>query len=314
MIYIYTEDFFWLPRVKKAVKKILGRHGGGPEAVLASLRRGLTQLGVKYVLNKTIPNGIDTACVLNGPDTLAWAVAQKQKGKIKKIIAGPNIVVTPLDFNSLILSPYIDRYVVPAQWSVDWWSSLTPKLKPKLALWPAGVHDTGEHRDPDGPILVFKKITSGMPKALQEETQSLWEHIQTILTKNNFAFRTVNYSVNLGQGDFFKKMSSSKFMIYLSTNESQGLALHEAWMANLPTLVWNRQKLEYGGFVWQDSKLSAPYMTDQAGMFFLGQSDFETRLGEFIKNYQNFTPRDYSLKNFTDKISAQKYLDLINSL
>ena len=93
-------------------------------------------------------------------------------------------------------------------------------------------------------------------------------------------------------------LANSKFMVYLTESESQGIALHEAWMAGVPTLVWNRGFYFYKGYRWQDEKIPAPYLTPECGSFFKDEIDFENRLGVFLKDYQNFAPRPYSLLNF----------------
>ena len=100
-------------------------------------------------------------------------------------------------------------------------------------------------------------------------------------------------------------------MIYLSESESQGLALQEAWIRNVPTLVWDGGYWQCGKYKWQGSS-SAPYLTKDCGMFFKGKEDFINKFETFLKNLPNFQPREYSLENFTDETATKNYLKIIN--
>jgi hypothetical protein len=300
MIYLYTENFFLLPRLKNHAKKILGAGTRGPQAVVASLERGLNELKIDFEINKVLPKSPAAVGILNGRQTLRWALRQKQQGKITRIVAGPNIVVTPFDYNNLILDPNLDTYLVPAQWSKDWWSSLAPQFGNKIKLWPAGVKDRGVLKNPNGFCLVYRKFVS----------DELYEIIIQTLKQYGISYKTVTYG-KFYYSDFLEALKRSRFMLYLSPLESQGLALHDAWMADVPTLVYNSGVMHYQKYTWEAPNLSAPYLTSACGSFFIGKAEFKAALLEFLKREKDFTPRQYSLENFTDRICAKHYLDLI---
>lgn len=303
MINIYTENFYFSARLKNAAKLLLGKSARGPQAVLGSLKRGLGELGVQYQVDLSAKEGgAYAASVLSGAKTLRWAIEQKRAGRIKSLTAGPNIAVTPFDFGGLMASPEIDTILVPSDWNKRWWVSLNPSLEQKIKVWAAGVKDFGELCQPEGQCLVFKK---NVP-------ENIFLSVTRFLKKLNMPFAILEY------GHFFAEqyhnlLAKSKFMVYLTESESQGIALHEAWMAGVPTLVWDRGFYSYKGYRWQDEKIPAPYLTPECGLFFKDEIDFKNQLGVFLENYKNFTPRPYSLLNFTDVICAKRYLDLINA-
>ncbi len=302
MIYLYTQEFFWSGKIKAAIKKILGRNFGGPLAVERSLIAGLTELGTPFVINKK-PKDKDIACVLNGSKVLEWAIKQKTAGRIQKLLAGPNIAITPFDNDRLILNPAIDGYVVPAEWSVKWWSGLAPALAPKLKVWPAGVRDHGSLRDANGLCLVYVKTVSAELSAV----------VESVLIKLGVKYKLLSYG-SFQPSDYLKLLKQSSHVIYLTEHESQGLALHEAWMGDVPTLVWDAGGFTYNNnFVVMDGA-AAPYLNPLTGMSFKGAQDFETVYNSFRANQVNFKPRQYSLSNFTDKKSAEKYLEIIKTL
>ena len=75
----------------------------GPQAVLDSLCKGLDELNIDYTLNpKTVS---DTVVVLQNTNALQMAIDLKKQGKIKQLLAGPNIVITPKDANGILENP-----------------------------------------------------------------------------------------------------------------------------------------------------------------------------------------------------------------
>ncbi len=303
MIYIYTENFCQWPRFKTAVKILLGRPIRGPQAVENSLMRGLKKLGQDFVLNQKITLPIDTACVLSGAGTLRYLIKMKRRGKIKKILAGPIISVIPSQNDGIITAPEVDAFVVPSQWVKNWWGSLSPGFYDRIKLWPAGVEDIGQLGDKNGYALIFQKKAS----------DSLLQSVKDELAKQGVNYKIIRYG-QYGQGEYFKLLTGTKFVVYLNESESQGLALQEAWMRDVPSLVWNRGYLTHDDFRWDDQKIAAPLMVDDCGMFFKDAGEFPAKLNTFLANYQNFHSRQYSLDHFTDEASAKQYLEIISQL
>ena len=136
MINLFTENLFWQKRLKNRIKKLLGKTGG-PEMVEKSLFSGLKELSTEFSVNADLP--ADSVCVLSGIETLKWAIRAKRQGKIKSIVAGPNIVITPNDAGEVLKSPEIDKIIVPSEWVKDFYLSLAPELSSKIFVWAAGV-------------------------------------------------------------------------------------------------------------------------------------------------------------------------------
>jgi glycosyltransferase involved in cell wall biosynthesis len=299
-LHLYTEKYFTGPRLKHLAKIFLGRAWRGPQAVERSLIAGLTELGQPFDVNVK-PGFYGTVGVLSGVNTLREAIKWKGQGKIKKIIAGPNLVVTPEDHNKLIQLPAIDIVLQPCQWCVDFYSSLAPSLRPKLRIWPAGV------RLPERPKTAKSTDFLVYNKTGQSE---LFLGIMEFLKKNNFSFVVLEYG-KFKQADYFKALAKSKNLIYLSESESQGLAMFEAWARGVATLVWDRGFWESGKYSWQ-GRTASPYVTKENGMVFKDLADFSKLLPEFVKSV--FHPREFIEKDFTFKRSAEKYLEVYRSM
>jgi len=285
-------------------KKYLKNHlfyYGGPQAVLESLIRGFDILDVDYQLNSPINDISDAVCVISGVNALKWAIKAKKEGKIKRIVAGPNIIVTPEDANAILLNEAIDLVIVPSQWVKDFYASFKPGFGKKIRVWPAGVEVCPESDKKRNGCLVYKKNVD----------ENLFNSILKYLKSQNIDYKIMKYG-RYKKEKYFRILEKVKFMIYLSKSESQGLTLQEAWMRDVPTLVWNRGYFKHK----KNNKkifgnISAPYLTKECGMFFRNKEDFESKFNIFTKDFSNFKPREYSLKNFTDEISAKSYLKII---
>lgn len=273
---------------------------GGARSVAQSLRRGLADLNIAHHFDPWEHQMTATVGVISGVDTLLYAIDQKKRGFIKTIVAGPNIVVAPTDENNLIKNQFIDKVVVPSEWNKKWWLTFDQMFESRAVVWPAGVDDRGGARNAKGVCIVYSKNAD--EKLFNKIIEVLWTHKLPIVVSNYGQFR---------QEEYFHLLKNARMIVYLSTHESQGIALNEAWMADIPTLVWNRGFFEYQGKRFENPRVGAPYLEHECGLSFAGDDDFERKLIEFIEKYDEFRPRDYSLAHFTNAICARKYLDIV---
>ncbi len=276
---------------------------GGPQSVLDSLTRGFNLLGIDYKLNPKegdIPQG-SVIGVLSGLKALKWAIEAKKAGKIKKIIAGPNIVILPADGGEIMKDAAVDVIVLPSRWPKDFWISLAPELENKIRVWPAGVETPALAGRARSGCLVYKKRTD----------EKMFSEITKDLEAANINYKILSYG-RYKREDYFRSLEESEFMIFLSESESQGLALCEAWMRDVPVLAWSRGYWRWKNYEWRDEKVGAPYLTDEAGMFFKDAADFKEKLPVFLEKIKSgeFRPRQYAIENFSDKTAAKEYLEI----
>lgn len=272
----------------------------GPQAVLDSLLKGLAELGVDFELNsKTVS---DTVAVLQNVQALRHAIELKKSRQITKLLAGPNIVISPKDADSIMENPSIDHCIVPSIWVRDFYLSQSPVLQGRIAVWAAGVDDPGEPdaRQPRDTILIYQK--NGPIELLDRLVESI--------KSKGHKVETIVYG-KYKQVDYFDTLERSKLVIFLTQSESQGIAQQEAWMRNVPTLVWNPGHWQYNDYSWSDEKLSSPYLNDMCGKFFTGETDFPQMLDFILEHLKAFTPREYALQRFTHKTSAQNFLEIL---
>jgi len=294
-----------LGALKWSVHKFLGKSGGGPSAVLRSLINGLKCEGIKYNHNPRNINEIGAyVIVLSNIKALREAIELKKSGKIKRLLAGPNLVLHAFEHDGILASPEIDYCVVPWERIYIPFEEENPGLKGRIRAWPAGVDEKfwqpikmKKSRD----VLVYWKTESEeFIRAIENKLKELgWKPLRVVYGKYN-------------QSEFKKKLSKVKFSVFISKSESQGIALAESWAMDVPTLVWNPKDLVTRGKA-SFHLSSCPFLDKKTGLEWVTISDFERILKNFDQLSHAFKPRQWVLDNMTDRISAQLLLKLFNS-
>jgi hypothetical protein len=284
---------------KEIGAEILGRKRG-PRAVLDSLKRGLTNIDEPYAINSLRVTPITH--VVSGAATLKYAIKKKQEGKIQQLIAGPVISVLPTDHDSIILSPEIDLILFPSKWTKDFFVSQAPILADKIKIWPAGttVSEDVSSRSHKRVLFFIKN-----PDDIAEKRTA------KVFTEAGYQVVRMVYG-KFSQKEYFTNLLTCSAMVYMSFSESQGLALQEAWMRDVPTFVYNRGFWQAGTDTWKDSRISAPYLDARAGTFFSPDGNIEMEARSFIENIASFSPRVRALE-LSDEACAKKYIDIINA-
>lgn len=251
---------------------------------IASIQRGFADLKITYSLNpwKKITGAV---LVIASPEALSWALQEKKKGLVKTVIAGPGISALPTDHNRLIADPAIDKVIVPTGVVKTHWTEDDQYFDGKAVVWTAGVADDGTGRISDGVCVVYSRNAD--EKLFSHIMETLWSHKVPIAVSNYGQFRSREY---------VRLLKKAKFLIYLDNFENQPLPLYEAWMADVPALVFG----EIEGLV-----------PPGCGLLFKSSDDFETKLLEFQEKYASFHPRPYALTHYTDSISAGKLRSII---
>ena len=113
---------------------------------------------------------------------------------------------------------------------------------------------------------------------------------------------------NYSKEGYLDHLRKADCMIMVGTTESQSLAQFEAWSVNVPTLVFSRDHREYKGKIYKAS--SSPFLNPQLGFFFRDAAELAAILAN--KTIFALNPREYILRNHTDKLSAINFLKKIN--
>jgi hypothetical protein len=113
------------------------------------------------------------------------------------------------------------------------------------------------------------------------------------------------------QAEYRDVLDRSVIAVFLSTFETQGIALAEAWSMNVPTVVWDPQ----GDAEWLGRRLrsasSAPYLTPATGVAFGDIGVLKPALDRALRSLDSFQPRGWVLENMTDAVCSKRLYELI---
>ncbi len=111
--------------------------------------------------------------------------------------------------------------------------------------------------------------------------------------------------------EYRDRLDRAALGVFLSTFETQGIALAEAWSMNVPTLVWDpRGDAEWLGRRFRSAS-SAPYLTPATGVAFGDIADLKPALDLALRSLDSFQPRDWVLENMTDAVCSKRLYELI---
>ena len=285
-----------------------GQLGRGPEAVAASLTRGLRTLERRYTLNaRRLEEFQGSVGVLSDLDALGKAIAWKRASHCRRLIAGPNLVVLPSDAPALLTAPEVDLCLVPSNWVKRLYEEDAPDLRGRIAVWPAGV-DTG--RFSPGPkrpgqrrALVYLKQLAGQPSVSPSELAAG----TAALRRWGFVVTELRYG-KYTPDDYREALRQTDVLVFFSPSESQCLALVEAWSTDVPSLVWACGRLNYRGRTYRSS--SAPYLSSSTGAEFADVEALERMLERWDELRPTFMPRDWVVEHMSDEIAARAYWEL----
>jgi hypothetical protein len=220
---------FWIELVKhvlRFVKRIyypipkhLRSHYRGHPAVTRSLYEGMIKIGVRVNYNpKNMDDLADVVVVLSGISALKQAIRLKKNGRIKKLLAGPNLVNYPSDRKKIITSSEVDVCITPSIWTDSLYQKDCPELIGRCQIWPAGVDveywNSNKEMQKDL-ILIYRKSSAGPIDSVQPYVD--W------LINNGNQVKVLDCG-NYSSEEYKELLSRSRIMIGFVYSESQGLA------------------------------------------------------------------------------------------
>lgn len=288
--------------IQESTRRLLGRRPpefSGHPAVTRSLVHGLRAVGADFNFNPaTLAEVGEVVHVPGGHLALRQAIRLKRAGRIRRLLAGPNLVELPSDHPSLVGAPELDVLIVNCNWVRQMYISEMPQLADHCEIWPAGVDVSfWESRQvaADGRRLLF--YAKNAPDDLIADCAA-----QAAAAGFDVSFlRYGRYSAR----DYRAALARAGYLVYFSAWESQGIAISEAWACDVPSLVWNPGYVLLKGKTYQTS--AAPYLTEHTGRFF-GDSAGLGRLLRSELQSASFAPRQWVLENMSDEVCARALL------
>lgn len=280
---------------------------GGHFGVSRSLIEGLQKLNYKnFNYNPPSLSQLgEIVVVISDIKALKQAIKWKREGKIKKLIAGPNLCVLPTDFPE-ITAPEIDKYITHSDWCITYFENLSPSLKGRMAKWPAGVNENYWAPDPN-----IKKTGKRILFFNKRPKKDLYQKCLEIAYSYGYEVLELIRG-NYTHDQYRSLLNKVDFLIHFVEHESQGISLSEAWSMNVPTFVWNQGVWKYSEQITIESS-SAPYLNPLNGAFFKDEIEFKNLFNHKF-DPSLYEPRKWLLENLTDTKSAGILVNIVNSL
>jgi len=281
----------------------------GHYALVRSVVEGLRAIGADFNFNPESFSRLARVVYAPANEALLQAAALKRKGAIDFLVAGPVNALFADDCSSILQMPEIDLVIVPSTWTIDFYRDV-PGLVRKSRVCPCGV-------DAD----VWKP--GGTPKTQsavvywKSGDERFCEDAEAMVRRcglEPLRVRSRHGEHNIFTPETLRRMfDRSVVAVFLSTFETQGIALAEAWSMNVPTVVWDPQ----GDAEWRGrhftSGSSAPYLTPATGIAARDTAGLEPALRQALATLGSFQPREWVLGNMTDAICSRKLYELIVS-
>ena len=280
----------------------------GHPTVTRSLVEGLRKIGASTNYNPASLSEVGEAViVLSGLDTLERAIGWKRERRIARLLAGPNILVSPAEHADVTAAPEVDLCVTPSEWVSRCYESACPSLKGRFAAWPAGV-DT-DHWCPDfatrerRTVLLFDRHSKGSLATVA--------HCAAILGRRDYRVNVVAYG-SYARDEILLNLRRASLLVGFADGESQCIAWGEAWSVDVPTLLWFQDHNTIAGRSISTS--TAPYLCDSTGLFFSGVASFERQLTRWEASSESFRPRRWVLDNMSDTVCARQLCELAGAV
>jgi hypothetical protein len=296
------------PLVKPGVPLPAASPYPGHYAVVRSVVEGLRAIGADFNFN---PRRLsDVARVVYAPanEALRQAAALKRDGRIDYLVAGPVNALFADECDGILQMPEIDRLIVAHEWALELYRD-APALRDKSRVCPCGV-DAEFWKPPRN--QESRRIALVYWKSGSEE---FCEQVEAIVRRCGLEPRRVRSMHGehaiFTQADYQRLLGQSALGVFLSTFETQGLALAEAWSMDVPTLVWDPQ----GAAEWRGrafaSRSSAPYLTPATGRAWRTIDELEPVVRGALTDRASFRPREWTLAHMTDAICSARLFEII---
>jgi hypothetical protein len=279
----------------------------GHYALVRSVVEGLRAIHADFNFNPSTLSQLAPVVYAPANEALRQAADLRQRGAVDYLVAGPVNALFADECDAVLQTPGIDLLIIASEWVRGFYRDV-PSLAARSRVCPAGVDSaywqpTGRPRERTA--IVYWK--SGEENACQA--------VET--TIRQCGLEPIRIESRPGEHRLFEpaeyrdRLDRVALGVFLSTFETQGIALAEAWSMNVPTLVWDpRGDAEWLGRRFRSAS-SAPYLTPATGVAFGDIGDLKPVLDLALRSLDSFQPRDWVLENMTDAVCSKRLYELI---
>jgi hypothetical protein len=294
------------PIVKPGVPRPTTSLYPGHYALTRSVVEGLREIGADFNFNPA--SFTDLARIVYAPanEALHQAAELRRQGSVDYLVAGPVNALFSDECEGILKLPEIDRLVVACEWALDFYDD-APELRRKSCVCPCGVSPafwTPSSSSKDAVVVYWKSGSA-----------DLCGRVEAAVAARGLSPIRVSSAHGEHRGftpeAFRAQLDRAVAAVFLSSFETQGIALAEAWAMDVPTVVWNpKDRAQWRGRSFTSGS-SCPYLTPATGLEWKTFEEFERALSEALARRDRFQPRAWILAHMTDAICARQLQQLI---
>lgn len=285
--------------------------GGHPDVVDSFLKGAVYFPETKIYVNPSRSQARGTVVyVPSGWRALRDAIVLRRRGEIKRIIAGPTVCDLPYQNGFIVADPAIDVCLVASDWMHKVFIANLAGVSSaaNIKVCPCGVDHyywcpTREASADFHRALIYIKH-SGSYKLPE---------IRGILRDLNKSAKILFYGEYLPE-EYRQKLDWCDFVVVAGESETQGVAISQAWSMNKQTLVYDSHIVSKyhrdGGAIAEKFASPAPLLSENTGTLWKTGDE----LMYLIKNMKTRAPREWVLKNQTNKIAFANLLAIIKNI
>ncbi len=277
----------------------------GHYAVVRSVVEGLKEIDADFNHDPRSLRAVSRVVYAPANEALRYAARLKRKGRIDFLVAGPSNAFFPEEADNILWLPEIDIIIEPSEWMREFFAEIALPLVPKIRICTAGI-------DPN----YWKPSGEGQRKRAviywKSGDEAFCENVENVVRAFGLDVVRFRYG-HYERENYRKELDNAAIAVFLSSFETQGIALAEAWAMEVPTLVWNpRAETSWRGrsFI---ARSSAPYLSAATGTEWVTLDDLDRVMRAAISNLTAFSPRKWVLANMTDAVCSAKLLEIIES-
>ena len=279
----------------------------GHYALVRSVVEGMQANRADFNFNPSSFGDLGRVVYAPANEALRQAIELKRRGAVDYLVAGPVNALFADESDGILQAPEIDLVIVPSEWTKDFYAAV-PALAAKSRVCPCGV-DAGLWT-PSGrakkrtAVVYWKSGEEGFCEAVEAAVKECG------LEPIRFRSRHGDHGI-FEPAAYREALDHATLGVFLSTFETQGIALAEAWAMDVPTVVWDPQgEAEWRGRTFTAAS-SAPYLSPATGVAFRTIGELEPAIRRVLASPRDYQPRDWVLAHMTDAICSEMLYRLI---
>jgi len=267
----------------------------GPHKVVNNLIKSLDQEKIDYAINE---EKYEHNFLVQYD-----ATAHEKHSKIEQdtTIIGPQVWMFDGYGQFLIENQnYYKKIIAPSEWVKNKFITKFNLPKDKLAVWPVGIEEFNNIREPNYDCLIYFK----------RRDQSELDAVKKFLVSNGLSYRMVEYGT-YGEDGFKQLVNSAKFCFLINGTESQGIAVQEIMSMGVPIIAWDIKEWLDQGEAYRVPATSIPYWDDKCGEVFFNIDDLEVTFSKFYATLDQYDPKAFIKDNLSFECSVKTLLDIL---